>query len=141
MKTGISVIAFLLIACIASAQASWTVTLNNKLLLRASKENEKTNSRKVKATEWKKKGFLDIVYTSPKTDNKYRRSILFVNENDQELIRRDNVSKVRVPIDELKRIFKDSGKIRVFTISIPTDPDLASRVRVRRVHLCTLELK
>ena len=65
---------------------------------------------------------------------------MFFDENDQELSRKDNTRNAKITAAELKKLFGDKKKIKIYTIAVPTDPDLAARVRVRRMHLCTLEL-
>ena len=32
-------------------------------------------------------------------------------------------------------------KLKIYTVAIPSDPAKAAAVRVRRVHICTIELK
>jgi hypothetical protein len=125
----------------SSAQNSWKLRLNDTTLLVASKEDEKTNSKKINVSEWEKNGMLEITYYNATGDKDLKRSILFLDENDNELIRKEDVSRVKISSKELKKIFTGRNEIRIFTIAIPADPELAARVRVRRVHLCTLELK
>jgi hypothetical protein len=84
---------------------------------------------------------MEVTYYDAKGDKGLKRSIFFLDENDDELIREDDVSRVKISSKELKKAFAGKSKIKIFTIAVPTDPELAARVRVRRVHLCTLELK
>jgi hypothetical protein len=140
MKKILLITALLVGTIFVQAQTGWKIKVNSKLLLSASKEDEEKNTKKINAAEWKKNGSLEIVY-SESDPKKYKRSILFVDENDNELIRKDNTNHAKISISALKNKFSGKAKIRIFTIAIPADPELAARVRVRRVHLCTLELK
>lgn len=127
-------------ATLLSAQDSRKVKLNNKTILNTTNEDEAANSKPITAAEWANNGSLEVCYKEKKPQKDWRRSIFFVDENDNELIRKDGVTKVKISVAELKQAFAGKKQIRIFTISLPTDPDLAARVRVRRVHLCTLEL-
>ena len=61
------------------AQDSWKVTLNNKTLLSSSKSDETLNTKKVKSTDWKKNGFLEISYTET-TPSGWLHSMQFTDE-------------------------------------------------------------
>lgn len=138
-KIGLATV-FLLSVLGLAAQDSWKISIHHKVLLKTAIEDEGANSKPVTSAAWNKKGNLEVCYQEKPVKKDWRRSILFTDENDQELIRKDGVSRVKIPLAELKQAFAGKKKIFIYTISIPTDPDLAARVRVRRVHLCTLEL-
>lgn len=140
MKYIYIVTALLLSSLFLPAQGSWKVLLNNKVLLSTGREDEKANTKKITATEWKKNGYLKVCYEDVKAEKEWCRSFFFNDENDNELIRKDSVTRIKIPIAALKKAFAGRKKIQVFTVSVPTDPDLAARARIRRVHLCTLEL-
>lgn len=122
---------------------SWTVKWNKKVLLTATGENENANTRKLKKTELSKKYFLEIIYkeADPVKAKEWKRSFLFFGDTENELLRKDSTLNVKIAATELKRIFGKQKRIRIYTLSIPTDPDLAARVRVRRVHICTLKFQ
>jgi DNA segregation ATPase FtsK/SpoIIIE-like protein len=122
---------------------SWKIKWNKKVLLEAHQSNEKTNTKKIKKTELSKKYSLEVAYkeSDPAKEKEWNRSFMFVGDNDNELLRKDSTRKVSITAAELKKLFANQKKIRIYTIAIPTDPDLAARVRVRRVLLCTLELQ
>lgn len=122
---------------------SWKIKWNKKVLLEASSENEAANTRQIKKAELTKNYCLEISYkeSDPVKEKEWNRSFLFFGDTDTELMRKDSTRSVKVAAAELKKIFGNQNKIRIYTIAIPTDPDLAARVRVRRVHLCTLELQ
>jgi len=124
-------------------QDTWKIKWNKKVVLDASRENEKANTKKLKKAELSKKYFLEITYkeSDPAKQKAWKRSFIFFGDNDNELLRKDSTRNVTISAAELKNLFGDQKKIRIYTMAIPTDPDLAARVRVRRVHLCTLELQ
>lgn len=121
---------------------SWEIKWNKKIILETGKENEAVNIRKLKSSDLKKKYFLEISYKESDTqkEKEWKRSFIFSDENDSELLRKDSTRNIKIPAAELKKLFGNKKKIKIYTLAIPTDPDLAARVRIRRLHLCTLEL-
>lgn len=136
MKRIFSIVVMLFSICNVQAQTgSWKIKLNGKLLLSASKEDEKVNCKKTKSSQWTKNGFLEISFTEDEPDT-WWRLFHFNDEQDNELIRKDSVTYFKIPAKELQRIFTGKKEIRIYTTIAPWDPNLA--VRIRRVHLCTL---
>ncbi len=132
-------IPFLLFAglLIQAQTDNWKIKLHGKLLLSASKENEKANCKKVKSSLWNKNGFLEINFNEAGPDT-WWRSFLFYDEQDNEIIRKDSTTYYKVSVSELRKLFGGKKEIRLYTTVSPKDPNLA--VRIRRVHLCTLRL-
>jgi hypothetical protein len=122
---------------------SWKVKWNKKVILEADKENEAANTRKIRRADLKKNYLLEVSYkeSDPKKEKAWTRSFMFFDETDKELLRKDSTRNAKITAAELKKLFGDKKKIKIYTIAIPTDPGMAARVRVRRVHLCTLELQ
>jgi hypothetical protein len=122
---------------------SWKIKWNNKVILETSKSDEAANTRKIKSSDLKKNYFLEISYkeADPKKEKEWTRSFMFFDESDKEVLRKDSTRTTKISAADLKKLFGDKKKIKIYTIAIPTDPDMAARVRVRRVHLCTLELQ
>jgi hypothetical protein len=132
----------LAIASVATyAQDSWVIKLNNKTVITAKKEDEDANVKKVKRTELSKAGSLQVFYKETEPRQGWRRSILLFDENDNELSRIDSLTaKSKLSNATIKKGFAGKNEIRVYSIALPTDPNLAAAVRVRRVHLGTLKL-
>ncbi|HET9429771.1 MAG TPA: hypothetical protein VFO70_01285 [Chitinophagaceae bacterium] len=138
MKIITAIISFLLLGLIGSAQSgSWRIKLNKKVLLSTSTESENKNVRFIKRSDWQKNGFLEINFkeTEPEV---WKRSFLFVDEADNQLLSKDSVTHAKIKISTLRKIFAGKKEIRIYTIVAPLDPNLA--IRIRRVHLCTLRL-
>ena len=121
----------------AQAQDSWTIKLNHILLLATSREDEKANTKKIKPAAWKKNSTLEIRYTQSDSFS-WRRSFLFFDEQDNQLLAKDSVTYSSIPLALLRKLFTGKKEIRVYTIVSPVDPKMA--IRIRRVHLCTLKL-
>ncbi|MEI9807120.1 MAG: hypothetical protein WDO16_04095 [Bacteroidota bacterium] len=122
---------------------SWKIKWNKKTILQAGKEDETANTKKIKRADLSKKYCLEISYqeADPAKEKEWTRSFLIYGDSDNDVLRKDSTRSIQVTAAELKKLFGDQKKIRIYTIAIPSDPDLAARVRVRRVHLCTLELE
>jgi hypothetical protein len=121
---------------------SWKIKWNKKVILETSKSDEAANVRKIKMSDLKKNYFLEINYkeADAKKEREWTRSFMFFNESDNELLRKDSTRSWKISAAELKKLFGDKKKIKIYTVAVPTDPNMAARVRVRRVHLCTIEL-
>ena len=120
------------------AQDSWTIKLNNKLLLNSSKEDEQSNTKKVSRIEWRKSGYLEITYKEAEKSAFYH-SFLLYDENDNQLWTRDSVLHIKIAINSLRKLFADKKKIVIYTLISPRNPMMVG-VRTRRIHLCTLLL-
>jgi hypothetical protein len=116
---------------------SWKIKLNNKVLLATSKENEKANTKKITSAELKKDGYLEISFKEANL-NTWRRSFLFFDKKDNQLLAIDSVTYTKIHIATLRKLFAGQKEIIIYTIVSPLDPSIA--VRLRRVHLCTLQL-
>jgi len=120
------------------AQAgSWVIKLNNKTILSTRLEDAQKNSRKIKASDWKKTGNLEIIFRED-DKNTWIRSFLLVDELDHELIRKDSTVHACINLAELRKLFAGKKQLIIYTTIAPLDPNLA--IRIRRVHLCTLQL-
>ena len=121
------------------AQDSWTISLDKKQILHADAEDEVANTKKLPTP--RANSVLTIHIKEAKKQKGWIRSVVVVNENDEELLRKEDVSVVNILGSELKKLSAGHNKLRIFAISLPSDPEEASRVRVRRVHLCTLDFQ
>lgn len=120
---------------------TWTISLNKKIILSTSNEDETANTKKIQRSALTKKAaFLDIKYTQGRVRTGWDRSIIFYDENDAELLSKNIKAGIKLSSKEMKKIATAGKKIKIYTIAVPADPKIAATVRVRRVHLCTLEL-
>ena len=116
---------------------SWKIKLNNKQLLATSKENEKANIKKITSAELKNNGYLEISFKES-SPNTWKRSFLFFDKEDNQLLAIDSITYTKIQIATLRELFAGKKEIRIYTTVSPLDPNIA--VRIRRVHLCTLQL-
>lgn len=132
--------AYLLPQAQGSRPDSWTIKLNKKIILDAFKYSETANTRNIKSSDLDKTGFLEIIYHPGDTAQAktWKRSFLLMDETDKELLRKDSTLCVKITNAELKKLLGDKNKISIYTIALPLNMELAARIRVRRLHLCTL---
>ncbi|RYZ25939.1 MAG: hypothetical protein EOO10_16930 [Chitinophagaceae bacterium] len=119
----------------AMAQDRWTVQLNSKTLLTA---NEESTTKNVVKSGDLKKGSLIVTYYPGKVENERKRRIMIFDNNDQELYSKEAHSIV-VPVANVKKWRLTSPQISVYTI--PVLGEEGANVRLRRVHLATINLE
>jgi hypothetical protein len=125
----------LISALVGKAQERWTVQLNSKVLLTAKTEDEAANVTAVKDL---KKGALLVTYIPAKVQNERKRRLMVYDVNDNELYSKEAFS-ISVPVASLKKWKKASPQIKVYTI--PVLGEAGATVRLRRVHLCTINFE
>ncbi|MFL5772944.1 MAG: hypothetical protein ACJ75F_07295 [Flavisolibacter sp.] len=128
---------FALIPFTMSAQDSWKVQLNDKVVLKTSEENSEKNVIKISASSLQKKKDFIISYSEGEKKKGWQRFITIYNDQDGELYKQTG-NKIKMKNSVLSSLFEKSKTLKVYTWSLPTDPKLKQTVRVRRVHLCTL---
>jgi hypothetical protein len=115
---------------------TWNIKWKGEVILSATAENEKEN---VKSVVLDDASILVVRYKEAVAKADWARSILIFGEGDNELMR-INSKAAKIGAEELKKAIGNNKTIKIYTVSLPTDPEMAARVRVRRVHLCTLVL-
>ena len=139
MKQALFLFAAFFAVIIAQAQNnSWKIKMNKKVVLATSVENEKANVRKIKKDDLKKTGFLEILFTEAEPGTWYRSFQLY-DKDDHELLRVDSTTDAKIAFTQLRQLYRNRKEIIIYTTVSPRDPNLA--VRIRRVHLCTLQIK
>ncbi len=116
---------------------SWTIKLNNKKVITTSVEDETKNCKKLKSTDWKKPGNLEITFTEDVPDAWYR-FFLFYDEEQNELFKADSITNLSLSLEKLRKIFSGKKALKIYTVIAPKDPTIA--IRIRRVHLYTFML-
>ena len=122
---------------------SWTISWNRKVLLKATQENDSANHRSLRRSELTRNRYLEISFREGQSKNlkALRRSFLIFDENDREVWKKDSTRLARIDGATLLKLAEGHTTLKIYTIAVPSDPRLAARVRVRRVHLCSLELQ
>src|SRR5262245_31785092 len=118
MKKTFLLITLSLAYMLSQAQSdSWKIKWNKKVLLETTKSDENGNIKRIKKSELNKSYSLEITYkeADAKKEKAWRRSILFFDDNNQEILRKDSTRNVKLSAAELKKLFGDKNKIRIYT--------------------------
>jgi hypothetical protein len=141
MKT-FTLITAIFISIVMSAQTSWTISHNNKVVLKVKSEDESKNVINIKKADLDKKGSLVVSYIKPVNDTWNRNLVVGDSTLESSAAKQNgNTISFSIPNATLKSLLQKQNKLMLYTVSIPSDPALAASVRVRRVHLCTVWLK
>ncbi|MDB5206707.1 MAG: hypothetical protein JWR72_1782 [Flavisolibacter sp.] len=135
MRTLFAFAAVLFCALSTEAQERWTVQLNSKVLLTAKTEDEAVNVIAVKDL---KKGSLIVTYIPGKVAGERKRRLMVYDSSDSELYSKESFS-ISIPVASLKKWKIASPQIKIYTI--PVLGEAGATVRLRRVHLCTINFE
>jgi len=142
MKIISFLISILFLSIAANAQPdSWKIYHNKKLLLTGTEENETKNIVKIKRSEFNKGGQLSIEYIAATPNKEWTRTIMIVDDKDSTLYERSGITALKLTNAKLKKLSSKKTRIKIYTRAMPKDPAKAALVRIRKVHLCTLELE
>ncbi|GAA4345526.1 hypothetical protein [Flaviaesturariibacter amylovorans] len=122
----------------AAADASWTLRSGTRLLLRSNAEDAARNVATLKRSALKKKGTLVLTYTPGEAMPGWERTITLYTGADQDL-QRQTGNSFRLSHKALAAFAKGQKELHLYTMALPTDPNLRSTIRVRRVHLATIK--
>ncbi len=139
MKAMVTFLLFFGYMNVSLAQDSWKLVHNGKIVLESRDEDPEKNSFAIRIPSFNKAGLLAVVYTEAPKQKDWKRTMIIVDENDNELLRKEGRT-VNIQNQELRSLFKKAKAIEVYTMSLPADPKKAALVRVRRVHLATITL-
>jgi hypothetical protein len=118
-------------------EANWKVLFDERILLSTSIENKDKNQVTIELAEVKKGG-ISVSYEGEDLEKGWKREIAVTDDSENELEKRGN-HKLFISSGQLKSITaKGIRRIHIYTWALPTDPDKAAVMRIRRVHLCTV---
>ncbi|MEO7393975.1 MAG: hypothetical protein ABIU11_03480 [Chitinophagaceae bacterium] len=138
MKKIFVIVSLFFTAIVTNAQmGSWKIRVSCKTILATSNEDEKINTKKITAAQWKKSGNLEIIFKETDPDT-WRRSFLLFDAEDNQLLSKKSTNHAKISLASLRKLFAGKKEIRIYTVISPLDPNIA--IRVPRVHLCTLQL-
>lgn len=130
----------LTLICFAQDGISWKISHDKKQLFFATEENPDSNSITLSTSDFKEKGCYTISYAEENTATqrmKWIRTIAVYDEKDNELYKKQSAT-VKITDIVMKKLLTENKTIKIYTWSLPKDPAEAARIRIRRVHLCTI---
>ena len=137
MKRIITIVSLLITTVFAVAQDSWRITLNKKTLITSSESNELLNVKKIKLTDWKMNGYLEVSYKETNPGN-WPHSLQFTDESGNQLLIKDSLTAVKIPTATLRRLFAGKKQLKIYMVINPPNPMMG--VPSRMLHLGTLRL-
>lgn len=121
----------------------WQIRHNNKQIFSATEENADSNKITVSSSDFTSKRYFTISFFEENTTikkAKWIRTIAIYDESDNEVYKNASAS-VKIPDSLMKKLLTKNKSIKIYTWALPKDPAEAARIRVRRVHLCTIVLR
>jgi hypothetical protein len=137
MKNVLSLVSFMLLACIMNAQQSWKISLNKITVLISSESNELLNTKKIRSTDWKKNGFLEVSFNET-TPSNWIHSLQFSDEKGNPLLVKDSTTTAKIPIAVLRKLFLGKKQLKIVMVINPPNPMMMAPTRM--IHLGTLRL-
>jgi len=116
------------------AQDSWKLYVG-KTEIASGKVDEQTETA-VPLSQ--KSGQLLISYFEETPARDQTRHFAFFNEQGTELLAKSGGSRAKFDLDKIATLLEKYDSISIYSWSIPNDPDLAARVRVRRQLICKI---
>lgn len=124
----------------AFSQDSWRVVHNGKQKLATGVERPEGNVVTINRADLNKTGTFLIKYTESEPQTAWTRTITMVDKGENELHTHTG-NLFTISNANLKKLFAKVNTIYVYTWALPNDPELAARIRIRRVHLSTIKLR
>ncbi len=137
MKNFVALIILLMSTLFTNGQDSWKITLNKTTVLSSSKPDELLNSKKIKSTDWKKNGYLEVSYNET-TPSNWRHSIQFADEKGNPVLTKDSTTAAKIPTATLRKLFAGKKQIKIYMVTDPPNPMMMAPSRM--IHLATLRL-
>lgn len=140
MKKLFLIFSLLLSTAALQAQYTWCVKLNGKTLLKTVSENQEKNVVSLTDASLKSTGYFEIDFS--RSDTSMHRTILVNDASGSGLSSWEEVKrKWRISNKELSKLFEGHEQLKFYYTEIPRDVNKAMLVRVRPVHLCTINRK
>ena len=132
---------FVFVSLVSFAQDTWSVFHNKIEILNTGKSDPVQNIVPVTQADLNQPGFFLINYRENKSQKNWIRHLAVYDGAENILMEKKGDTALRLSNETLNDWFAKSSIIKIFTWTLPADPELAARIRVRRLHLCTIELK
>ena len=149
MKKFIFFILFVSMATQMNAQLSWTIRLGSKTLLRMADEDESKNVLRLNNSQIGKNN-LTLTYRITHDEKDWKRTLMIYDTAGISGTENPMASKIKkgtvtvtytVSNKILKELLAKYKKIKIYFTSLPSDPEKAALVRVRKVHICTVSIR
>ena len=142
-STVICVIMLLSVSGFAQDSASWKIVLNKKAVFTSYPgADTSANLLKIKKSDLDNNGIFKVEYTEPKNNptRTWVRTMAIFDTASNVVVQRDSATLLQLYNRDIMKILWSRKRILVYSWTAPADPGMAAAVRIRRTHLCTIEL-
>ena len=132
-----------IISVTAQESGSWKIILNKKAVLSATGiEDSLKNKVLLKKSDLSNNNIFKIEYVEPKNSatKGWVRTIALLDTTAATVAQQDSVTMLQFYNKDMMKILWSRKRINIYTWLKPLDPGMAAAIRVRRFHLCTIEL-
>ncbi len=138
----ITLLLFIILSFLASsAQDTWTIKHNKIEILNTGKSDPVQNVIAINKSDLNLPGALILTYNEIKTQKNWIRYLVVYDDSENIIIQKKGGTVLKLTNESLKKILLKNSIVKIYTWSLPADPKRAAGIRVRRLHLCTIELK
>ena len=137
MKKSLILCSFILTTMWIQAQGKWQIIVNKKTLIATSEINDSLNTRIIKSSVWKSGGYLEVNYTEASPSN-WIKSLHFIDEVNNELIKRENTTHTKIKISTLRKLYAGKKTLRIYMSIDPPNPMMMAPSKM--ITLCILKL-
>lgn len=150
MKKKILFILLIAVTGMVQAQLPWKIKVGSKTILQTTGEDEKKNVVRLKNIQVGTKSNFYLSYRVTPDEKDWIRTVMIYDTAGVNIADNPVGSKIQkgtpqvnyiIPNKTLKALLARHKKIKIYYTSIPSDPEKAAVVRVRRVHICTVLLQ
>ena len=106
-------------------------------MIATSEINDSLNTRIIKSSVWKSGGYLEVNYTEASPSN-WIKSLHFIDEVNNELIKRENTTHTKIKISTLRKLFAGKKTLRIYMSIDPPNPMMMAPSKM--ITLCILKL-
>lgn len=132
------------ISLFAQENISWKVVLNKKTVLEAGPTADSLkNIIQVTKTMLDNRNVFKLDYSEVNTLSSkpgWRRTMALVDTLGTSIVERDSTSQFYLYNRDLMKALWGRNKLVIYTWAKPMDAGMAAAIRLRRTHLCTIEL-
>ena len=120
------------------AQDHWKLYCGKKILFQTDKTDDTTVVIRLGEKVLNSGQDLRLTYQEEMARKDWNRHFSITDSQGAELKNFEGPGTMRIPFTELGKMLESNPALKIFTWAIPNDPEMAARVRVRRVYLCSL---
>ncbi len=150
MKKNFLLILLIAVTGMVKAQLPWKIKLGSKTILQTKGDDETKNVLRLKNIQVGTKNNLCLSYRVTADEKDWVRTVMIYDTAGVNIADNPVGSKIQkgtlqvnyiIRNKTLKALLARHKKIKIYFTSIPSDPEKAAIVRVRRVHICTVLLQ